>query len=380
MTYDEEIEAALKRRPADESAYEEPLAALAGSDGGVQQVRPATRSRVRTGAMPAVAAIAVVLALGAGASMAGLLSGPAVTAGGHNDFDLTGRVDCFGQALGYTPGPGMQNPLCPLMAVPPAGYGAAAWGLDPSVPYSPGATQLHVLVQEESCNSGMDASGRIAQNVQYRDDAVVVTLAIRTRGGMQTCQSNPATPYVVRLDQAVGSRSLQDGGSWPASTIAIDGHVVVAPTQSPYPSNWHMPTDCSGTVDDAGFFKAASSTAKYDVYCAVLPAGWTVESHSDPQAADTLLTVIYRGPGGETLELFEGNSCTVGKGVLCAPGNSLGTAMFGDREGMLVSEPPGADYGLFVAPGEAQSWRATGKGMSLETFKALSAALIIVGK
>jgi len=87
----------------------------------------------------------------------------------------------------------------------------------------------------------------------------------------------------VRLDQAVGSRSLQDGGSWPASTIAIDGHVVVAPTQSPYPSNWHMPTDCSGTVDDAGFFKAASSTAKYDVYCAVLPAGWTVESHSDPR-------------------------------------------------------------------------------------------------
>jgi len=59
-----------------------------------------------------------------------------------------------------------------------------------------------------------------------------------------------------------------------------------------------------------------------------------------------LLTVIYRGPGGETLELFEGNSCTVGKGVLCAPGNSLGTAMFGDREGMLVSEPPGRLWAL----------------------------------
>jgi len=172
---------------------------------------------------------------------------------------------------------------------------------------------LHVLVQEESCNSGMDASGRIAQNVQYRDDAVVVTLAIRTRGGMQTCQSNPATPYVVRLDQAVGSRSLQDGGSWPASTIAIDGHVVVAPTQSPYPSNWHMPTDCSGrwmTRASSRPRHRRRNTTSIAPFCLRLDSGITQR----PQAADTLLTVIYRGPGGETLELFEGNSCTVGKG------------------------------------------------------------------
>jgi hypothetical protein len=54
--------------------------------------------------------------------------------------------------------------------------------------------------------------------------------------------------------------------------------------------------------------------------------------------------------------------------------------MFGDREGQLFAGPPGADFALYVAPGESQSWRATGKGMSLDTFKALTAALIIVGK
>ena len=42
--------------------------------------------------------------------------------------------------------------------------------------------------------------------------------------------------------------------------------------------------------------------------------------------------------------------------------------------------PPGADFALYVTPGKSPSWMATGKGMNLESFKALTAALIIVGK
>lgn len=381
MNSEERIEAALRRRPADERAYEEPLTALVRSDAGVQRVRPATRSRVRTGALPGLAAIAVVLALGAGALAAGVLRGPAATAGSHNDFELTGRVDCFGQAPGYTPSQGMtSSDSCPLMAVPPTGYGAATWGLDPSVPYSPGASQLHVLVQEQSCNSGQDARGRVAQNVQYRDDAVVVTLAVRPRGGVQECPSNPSTPYVVLLDQPVGSRALQDGDMWPAETLARGGKPVITPSPTQYPSNWHQPTDCSETIDDAGFFKAASYSAAYDVYCAVLPAGWRLASSTDPQAAAISMTVTYVGPNGASLELSEGTLCSKGQNACPSGGTDIGTAMFGDREGRLVEGSSGADFALFVAPGQSPAWTATGSGMSLETFKALTAALIIVGK
>jgi hypothetical protein len=228
MSNDERIEAALKRRPADEREYGEPLAALVRRE-SVQRVVPATRSRVRTGALPALTAMAVVLALVVGAQTAGLF-GPNGTAGGHNDFQLTGRVDCFGQAPGYIPGPdAASSDGCPLMVVAPTGLETATWELDPSTPYSAGATEIHVLAQEWACNSGQDASGRVVQNVQYRDDAVVVTLAIRPAGGMfQNCQANPATPYVVSLDQAVGNRLLQDGGRWPAATLASGGRAVVA--------------------------------------------------------------------------------------------------------------------------------------------------------
>jgi hypothetical protein len=139
--------------------------------------------------------------------------------------------------------------------------------------------------------------------------------------------------------------------------------------------------DCSGGVDAAGFFKATSMMAKFDVYCAVLPAGWSVESRTgDDGQPTTLVTVTYMGPGGETLALFEGDVCSAGQS-LCAPaGSGLGTAKFGDLEGELFAGPPDAGYALYVAPGLSPSCKATGKGMSLETFKSLTAALIMIGK
>jgi hypothetical protein len=69
-------------------------------------------------------------------------------------------------------------------------------------------------------------------------------------------------------------------------------------------------------------------------------------------------------------------------GVSACPtgGIDLGTAIFGNLEGQLVRAPPGADFALYVAPGESPSWKATGKGMIVESFRALTAALIVVGK
>ena len=233
MSTDDLIEAALRRRPADERAYGEPLAPLVAHDAGLQRVRPVTQSRLGAGPFSALAAVAVVLALVVGVETAGFF-GPNGTASRHNDFQPTGRVGCFGDGPGYTPGPYTESSDgCPLMVVAPDGLETATWELDPSVPYSAGATEIHVLAQEWACNSGRDASGRVVQSVAYRDDAVVVTLALRPDGDtMHSCQSNPATPYVVRLDQAVGNRLLQDGGRWPAATLAQAGRPVASPGSS----------------------------------------------------------------------------------------------------------------------------------------------------
>lgn len=356
------------------------------NDGSLQRVHPTTKSRVRAGALPALGGLIVVVALGAGAWAIGLTRGPSAgqPSGSRtaNGYELTGRLSCFGQAPGaFTPGPDLLSgdSGCPLMAVPPAGYGAATWSLDPLYPLSAGATELHILVAEWGCHGNLSAEGRIAQNIQYRDDAVVVTLAVRSPSGFQTCPLPPPTPHVLHLDQPVGSRDLLDGGQWPPNAIARASRPVVSPTPTPYPSSWHQPMDCSPDVDAAGFFKAASMGTAFDVYCAVLPDGWSVSSKSGDEQGASLVVVTYRGPAGEELTLQEGNVCLKGASS-CITGKQAGTAMFGDREGVLVDGPNDADFAVYVDPGKNLSWIASGRGMSLDAFKALAAGLIVVGK
>jgi hypothetical protein len=108
---------------------------------------------------------------------------------------------------------------CELMAVPPAGYGVATWALDPSVPYSADATDLHILVTELSCHGDTPADGRMKALVEYGDAGVVVTVFVVALQGAQTCPGTPATPYVVHLDRPSGGLSVSDGGPFPARTV-----------------------------------------------------------------------------------------------------------------------------------------------------------------
>jgi hypothetical protein len=327
-----------------------------------------------------------VVALTAAAVAFGLTRGPAA---GHpsdsptaNDYELTGRLSCFGQAPGaFTPGPDLfpKDFGCPMMAVPPQGYGAATWTLDPSAAFSPNATDLHILVGERACHGYERADGRIVQNVAYSAADVVVTLAVRSLQGPQACPFGPATPYTVHLNEPVGSRALLDGGQWPPNAIARGGQPVVSPTPTPYPSSWHQPMDCSPDVDAAGFFKAAAMGTAFDVYCAVLPKGWSVSSKSGYEQGAPLVVVTYGGPADEVLTLQQGNICTKSTSS-CVTGQQAGTAMFGDREGIFVDGPADADFAVYVNPSLNPSWIALGKGMSAETFKTLTAGLIMIGK
>ena len=380
MNTEDRIEAALWLRPADERAYMEPLAPLVAGE-GIQRLRPATRPRARTGLMPLVATLAVALCLGAGALVASLAGGGPAPTGNAPTYELTGRVGCFGQGPGFTPTSSWVDlHSCTYLAVPPQGYGAATWGLDPAYSYSGTDTDIHILVTEWACHGDTPATGRVAQNVQYDSGRVIVTLALRPLTGAQTCLGSPGTPYVLHLDQAVGNRGLFDGGTWPVALMATAGESYQTPliTPTPQPSNWHQPMDCSPDVDTAGFFKGASMTATFDVYCAVLPKGWSVRSTGDP-SLPAQVNITYAGPSGATLSLAEGAYCEAVPGTTCERlGTIIGPAMFGDLKGTLASA--GGGYWLIVSPKNGAMWTASGTGLSLDEFKALCAALIAVAK
>ncbi len=181
---------------------------------------------------------------------------------------------------------------------------------------------LHILVDWQPATEYASADGRIVQNVAYSDADVVVTLAVRSLQGAATCPIRPATPYTVHLNEPVGNRALLDGGLWPPNAIARGGQPVVSPTPTPYPSSWHQPMDCSPDVDSAGFFKAAAMGTAFDLYCAVLPSGWSMGSKSGDEQGAALVVVTYNGPAGEVLTLQEGNICT--KSVRGVHGRSPG--------------------------------------------------------
>lgn len=104
---------------------------------------------------------------------------------------------------------------CAPQVALPAGLGPATWRIDGESP-DPDSREVRALVTELSCASGASSDGRILEpEISYQAEAIVVTFAVRTQSGPQTCQGNPAVAYRILLSERVGDRVLYDGGELP---------------------------------------------------------------------------------------------------------------------------------------------------------------------
>src|SRR2546426_150436 len=63
---------------------------------------------------------------------------------------------------------------------------------------------------------------------------------------------------------------------------------------------------CSGSAENRDFYRAAASALSWTVYCAVLPAGWFVDSGQYRHAGGGCVRIAYTGPGGPRLEVHAG--------------------------------------------------------------------------
>lgn len=110
--------------------------------------------------------------------------------------------------------------------------GIASFRVAPGAEPGPDVTEIDVLVTERACNSGEDASGRIvAPAVTLGEERVVVTFAVRPRGGLlgHTCPSNPETPFVLELPEPLGDRALFDGSSVPPRDATVCPDIASCP-------------------------------------------------------------------------------------------------------------------------------------------------------
>lgn len=74
-----------------------------------------------------------------------------------------------------------------------------------------GTRSIEILVHERDCASGDTAEGRIETDINYRTEAIVVTVHVRPKSGDRDCQGNPATPYTLKLDEPLHDRELLMG-------------------------------------------------------------------------------------------------------------------------------------------------------------------------
>ena len=219
---------------------------------------------------------------------------------------------------------------------------------------------------------------------------LALLLAVASVGCASTSTTMPATSAMASAAPGASAASPVTPG---ASATAESAAPTIAPTDtsaptiaptvppsadaSPPASGDVGAASCAGSAENRDFFAAAAEAFTWDVYCAVLPGDWFLDSGSYRLADGGTLVVTYKGPGGARIELQEGAFCTTG-GSACSPrDHDLGTAPFGDRPGELVSMGPAVSDGfaIYVDPGAAPSWAITGTGMDRAAFEAIAAAL-----
>ena len=90
------------------------------------------------------------------------------------------------------------------------------------------------------------------------------------------------------------------------------------------------------------------------------------------------MSATYTGPGGASIVIKEGAFCTTGASP-CSPSTGpLGSAHFGKLSGALDATTTG--FAIYVSPGTAVGYTATGTAVTQATFVSIAAALYLVPK
>ena len=106
------------------------------------------------------------------------------------------------------------------------GMNTATTILDPAAPPpGPDTTRIPVLVTEVDCASGEPATGRVRLiTVEEDEHQVGIFLAVKAkRSDVETCPSNPPTPFTIELDAPLAERSPVDVGVYPNRPFLPDG-------------------------------------------------------------------------------------------------------------------------------------------------------------
>lgn len=213
--------------------------------------------------------------------------------------------------------------------------------------------------------------------------AIAVALIAAACGtSLATPSAPPASPSVQPSELATGTPEPSDTpepSESPGETASEgpNASITPEPTATPTPAGPNAAAAaCTGKPDTRDFFVAIAEAVQWNVYCAVLPAGWSVDAGIYHLANGGDLKISYKTATGGHLELREGHWCTDSPNA-CSPHDAdLGPAPLGGESGELMSLNGG--FVLYVDPGQNPSWTATATGIDEATMRQLCANLALV--
>lgn len=100
---------------------------------------------------------------------------------------------------------------CDLQYTVPEGLHTVEWELDPEGPeLTPDTTELHVMLTERDCASGLEIGDRLlGPQVVMTDESVHIAFAAEAPSGdFQTCPGIAPVPHVVQLPAPLGDREV----------------------------------------------------------------------------------------------------------------------------------------------------------------------------
>jgi hypothetical protein len=182
------------------------------------------------------------------------------------------------------------------------------------------------------------------------------------------CSSGNATPLVIYVTP-------------PASMTPIVIYVTPAPTSpappSPAPptatsSPTAVPTSraamCTGSADNQAFFSDAARDLAIDVYCGVLPEGWSLSAAQYGSATGGYVYAAYHASPKGSLIVWE-----EGTGTGCSVSGVIAPASFDGLAAQLWLLDPGVPiYAVSTLPGASRCYRVYGQGMTRTEFLALA--------
>jgi hypothetical protein len=204
-----------------------------------------------------------------------------------------------------------------------------------------------------------------------RRGAAVLAMALALAG----CVGAAATPAPTPTSTPTATAAVTPTPATPTPTMAATPTATAAVTPTPAASPTSAAAACTGSAANQAWFVEAAANLHFDVYCAVLPSGWWLQSASYVLPSGGFLQAEYKSGGGAGFHLWEGGWCPPDKACI-AHGPQIATASFGGLAGTLHLN--NTTYTLEVGTWADPAYLMVGSGMTQAQFLAWAAALVRV--